>query len=149
MLVAAWISNATAWWLGASSIVMFVGTAFAAPWLVCRMPADYFSREEHPLREWSWALLARRIVLNVIGAALIIAGVVMLVVPGQGVLTILIGVACLSFRGKRKLMRWLVTRRGVLKGLNWIRHRRGYPPFTIDPHPLRLGHDAASADGQR
>jgi len=56
----------------------------------------------------------------------------MLVLPGQGVMTVLIGVALLDFPGKHRLQRWIVGRRGVLDALNWIRRKRGRPPFSLD-----------------
>ena len=128
------------WWLLGLSVVSFVGTLLLAPVIVCKLPADYFVREEPPIREWTWKHILVQFLRNVIGAALVIVGVVLLFAPGQGVLTILIGIACLNFRGKRHVMRWFLFRPGVLKGLDWIRHRGGVPPFQHDPTPLRLSH---------
>ncbi len=128
------------WWLLGLTVVSFVGTLLLAPVIVCKLPADYFVREEPPIRQWTWKHILVQLLRNVIGAALVIVGVVLLFAPGQGVLTILIGIACLNFRGKRHVMRWFLFRPGVLKGLDWIRHRGGVPPFQHDPTPLRLSH---------
>ena len=66
---------------------------------------------------------------NLIGALLLVLGVIMLFVPGQGLLTMLIGLMLMNFPGKYRLERWLVRRSGVLNSLNWLRRRRGRAPF--------------------
>ncbi len=70
---------------------------------------------------------------NILGGLLVVMGVVMLFTPGQGLLTILIGLLLLNFPGKYRLERWLVLRPGVLRGLNWLRQRRGHRPFDAPP----------------
>jgi hypothetical protein len=52
-------------------------------------------------------------------------GVAMLVLPGQGVLTIITGLLLLDFPGKYRFERWLVRRGPVLRGVNWLRDRAG------------------------
>lgn len=111
------------------SIVAFIGSMIALPYLISRMPEDYFLREE-PTRS-----PIRRLVRNLIGATLIFAGTLMLFLPGQGVLTILVGVSFLSFRKKRALQRMLAARSGVLGMMNAIRARSGLPPLLIDDQP--------------
>jgi hypothetical protein len=133
-------STAAMWWMIGGTVVMFLGTLALLPWIVCRMPEDYFVRPELPMEDWSWKTIAVRLARNFVGVILILAGIAMLVLPGQGVLTILVGLACLSFRGKRKLMRWFVYHKGVLHGLNWIRQRRNLPPFCNDTGDMGLPH---------
>ena len=53
----------------------------------------------------------------------------MLVLPGQGVLTIVIGLLLMEFPGKTRLERWLVGRPSVLEFVNRMRTRRGRPPL--------------------
>jgi hypothetical protein len=57
---------------------------------------------------------------------LVVAGLVMLVVPGQGLLTIVVGLMLLDFPGKYRLERWLATRPKVWQSINWLRRRAGY-----------------------
>ena len=52
-------------------------------------------------------------------------------VPGQGLLTIFIGVLLIDFPNKYRLERWLVTRPGVLPLLTRLRIRFGRPPFEL------------------
>ena len=124
------------WWLVAFSVVAFVGTLIAVPWMVVRIPPDYFAR-----RAWRDAKPVRRhpvvhvlfvIGRNVLGYAFIALGILMLVLPGQGLLTILAGVVLVDFPGKHRALEWLVARPTVLKSMNWIRERRGKGPLIVE-----------------
>jgi archaellum biogenesis protein FlaJ (TadC family) len=100
-----------------------------------RLPADYF-RDEYvsPLaRERRIVRWAGLIVQNAVGAVLVLLGLLLSVpgIPGQGVLTILIGVMLLSFPGKRRLERRLVSRPRVLAAINGVRARFGKPPLSL------------------
>ena len=116
------------------SLVSFVGSLVALPLILVRLPADYFS-ENHP-RTWlkehhpvlRWMALALK---NLCGAILMLGGMAMLVLPGQGVLTILIGVSLLDFPGKRALERKLVSRPLVLQTINRIRGKFNQPPLRV------------------
>jgi len=121
------------WWTFSLSLVILVGTVVLAPLVVARMPSDYFARPEpgrwsrrHPLLRG--ALWAGR---NLLGAILVVAGVAMLVLPGQGILTILIGLVVLEFPGKRDLELRLVRRPRVRRALDWIRARAKRPPLVL------------------
>jgi hypothetical protein len=121
------------WWATALSLLALLATVIGVPWVVARLPRDYFSRPARAV----WRVSAREPVLalvlgtvkNVLGAVLVLLGLVMLVTPGQGLLTLLIGLLLMNFPGKYRLERWLVCRPGVLRALNWLRRRRGEPPF--------------------
>jgi len=88
------------------------------PWLLSDGERRRFPHGCHP-----WGLG------HGIPGVLVLLGVIMLVTPGQGLLTLLIGLLLLNFPGKYRLERWLVLRPGVLRGLNWLRRRHGEPPF--------------------
>lgn len=125
-------------WLGVVSLLVFVATLFAVPWFVVRIPEDYFVEEKREPLAWSshhplirWPLL---ILKNLLGLVLLLMGIAMLVMPGQGLLTMLAGLVLLNFPGKFRLERWLVTHRPVLLSINWMRQRRGAPPLRVDLH---------------
>jgi hypothetical protein len=59
----------------------------------------------------------------------VVAGLVMLVVPGQGLLTLAVGLMLMDFPGKFRLERWLATRGPVWRSLNWLRKRARRPPL--------------------
>jgi len=121
------------------SIVSFVGSVIAIPWILIRLPQDYFC-ESHP-RTW---LKDRHPVLrlialalkNFVGWILLLGGIAMLVLPGQGLLTILIGVSLMDFPGKRAIERKLVSRPLVLQAINRIRERFDRPPLVIEEHAV-------------
>ena len=128
------IDETTIWYLAAFSIVSFIGTLLLVPVLVIRIPEDYFAEKkrhrwepwahEHPLIRWS-LLIAK----NSLGYIIIVLGIAMLVLPGQGVLTILIGIMFINFPGKYRLERWVVMRAPVLNTINKLRQRAGRAPL--------------------
>jgi hypothetical protein len=67
---------------------------------------------------------------NALGIVLVVAGLVMLIVPGQGLLTIAVGLMLIDFPGKYRLERWLATRRPVWRSINWLRKRAGRAPLS-------------------
>ena len=118
-------------WLAVISVVMFVATLLLIPVLVARIPVDYFVgqqrhdtgvRSRHPLLYWL-GLVGR----NILAVVFVLAGIAMLVLPGQGILSILIGVSMSTFPGKFALERWLVSLPKVLDGINWLREKSGKP----------------------
>jgi hypothetical protein len=120
--------------LGIFSVACFVASLVGIPFLIARVDSDYFLHP-HPLRPpggWTpWRAL-RSIAKNLVGLLLVLAGLLMLVLPGQGVLTLLVGVLLMDFPGKFALQQWLVRRRSVLRALNWMRRRAGKPPLRVD-----------------
>tara|TARA_R110001592_G_scaffold363372_1_gene686135 strand:- start:257683 stop:258096 length:414 start_codon:yes stop_codon:yes gene_type:complete len=121
------------WWASGLSLVGFVGTLIGVPWVVARLPHDYFNRAQREVwRHTSgepWYALLLGTVKNLVGALLVLLGLVMLVTPGQGLLTLLVGLLLMNFPGKYQLERWLVCRPGVMKALDWLRKRKGQAPF--------------------
>ncbi len=128
------IDQTTIWYLAVFSIVSFIGTLLLVPVLVIRIPDDYFAEKkrrhwepwahEHPVIRWS-LLMAK----NILGYIFIALGIAMLVLPGQGVLTILIGIMFINFPGKYRLERWVVMRAPVLNTINRLRRRAGRMPL--------------------
>lgn len=124
-------------WSGAFSAGAMVATLVGVPWVVGRLPRDYFLRDRRrawyripgaPVYSHTLALLK-----NLLGLVLLALGVVLLFVPGQGLLTMLVGLMLINFPGKYRAERWLVRQESVMRGLNWVRHRRGQPPFDLPP----------------
>lgn len=121
--------------VGVVSAVMFLGTLLAIPNLVARLPVDYFAGRHPPARpepRHRFLAFAWRLFRNVLGVCFILAGLAMLVLPGQGLLTLLIGVAMVDFPGKRRLEQRLVAQEHVRKGLQWLRERAGVEPLAFD-----------------
>ena len=122
-------------WLAVFSVVAFIGTLAAIPALVVRIPQDYFLHDRRPPSARSNRGFLQHLVLtglkNVIGILFVLAGVAMLVLPGQGLLTILIGLMLMNFPGKYTLQRTLISHKTVLSAVNRLRRRAGRPPIVI------------------
>ncbi len=123
------------WTLSAASLAMFVASLFIMPAIIVRIRADYFSHEQRPPTRWVNQHPAVRVVLhtlkNLLGIVLMLAGLAMLVLPGQGLLTLMIGFFLLDFPGKYRFERWLIARRAIHRPLNWLRRRAGREPLLI------------------
>lgn len=130
------------WTSFAWGVLVFVLSAVASLALVTaivvRLPANYFAPGVPAVA--AHGLLAR-IGKNLLGAALVVIGALLAIpgVPGQGVLTILIGVMLLDFPGKRRLELHFVSRPHVRRSINALRARFGRSPLVLgerDEAPL-------------
>ncbi|MEZ5537022.1 MAG: PGPGW domain-containing protein [Thiolinea sp.] len=111
-------------WIGTVSVLMFIFSLLMLPWLLSKIPVDYFKCHK-PVTTWKMLLLPRNLLRNLLGLPVLIAGIIMLVLPGQGLLTVFLGLAIMQFPGKYALERWVISRRGVLTTINWIRGKAG------------------------
>lgn len=115
------------------SVLMFFGTILIIPVILIRLPVDYFLHDEervwmagyHPILRY-----AGLTVKNTVGLIFLLAGIAMLVLPGQGLLTMVIGVSLLDFPGKRTIEHRLLTKPMVFQAMNAIRQKFGKPPFS-------------------
>src|SRR5215207_11552292 len=121
----------------ALSVVTFVLSLAVVTLVLVKLPANYFhsSHDREFLAHRHPVLRACGIfVKNLLGLLLVGAGVVMSLpgVPGQGVLTILLGIMLLDFPGKRTLETRIVSRPRVNGAVNALRARFGKPPLMLD-----------------
>jgi hypothetical protein len=105
--------------------------------ILVKLPVTYFQKD-HPRDFWTNRHPGIRylgvFVKNVLGILLVALGIVMSIpgVPGQGILTILLGIMLLDFPGKRSLENKLVSRPQVFKTINKLRHRFGKAGLVLD-----------------
>jgi hypothetical protein len=135
-----WLSD-NAWWLIVASTVMLLGGIVVSFVLAIFMPADHFMRprlrtdlaSRHPVLR-----ILARVVKNVAGAVVLVAGIVMAVpmVPGPGLLFVLLGISLMDVPGKRALTRYIVSRPLLLRPINALRARWNRPPIQL-PHEHR------------
>ena len=122
------------WMLGIASAAMLVISAMVIPYLVVRLPVDFYAENNHRRRLFQDRPILRSLFLtvkNTLGGFLLVAGIFMLVLPGQGILTILAALALLDFPGKRKLELSILHRPAILKSINWLRRRAGREPLLF------------------
>jgi hypothetical protein len=119
------------------SVVTFVGSIGVVTVVLVKLPANYFhsshDREflvhRHPILR-AVGIFAK----NLLGLVLVGFGIVMSLpgVPGQGVLTILLGIMLLDFPGKRALEARIISRPRVYNAVNALRARFEKPPLMLD-----------------
>ena len=109
------------------SLATFLGSIVAIPWVVCKMPVDYFVQ-----KQLHWVRLLALILRNCMGFVFVAACILMLVTPGQGMLTILVGLLIMSYPGKTKIERRILTVRGLRRTLNWVRKKQGCSPMIFE-----------------
>jgi len=125
--------------LASASVLLFVLSVIGLPLILARMPTDFFSRPERrrlrldERRRPFWFVVLRTL-KNALGSVLLVLGLVMLVLPGQGLITIFVALFLLDFPGKRRLQRWIVSRPAVHRTVNAIRRRTGRPPLELPQH---------------
>jgi len=123
------------WWIGILSMATFVGTLIIIPILAVRIPADYFKHEkqkpDHFYRRYSFIRILVLALKNLLGLIFIIAGLAMLFLPGQGFITILIGIMMLNFPGKFTLEQRIVQQPNVLRAVNWMRTKADRPVLEV------------------
>lgn len=122
-------------WLAVASVITFVGTIIMIPILVVRIPVDYFMRKEREALPWASRHPVIRIILligkNLLGFLFVGVGILLLALPGQGLVTIIIGILLIDFPGKFKLERWIISKKPALRSINWLRSRSNCPPLEI------------------
>jgi len=118
-------------------LVTFAISLAIVAFIMVKIPANYFRKDYSPEflsgRHPALRLLGL-LGKNVLGILLVALGIVMSLpgVPGQGILTILLGIMLLDFPGKRSLEHKLVSRPRVFKTINKLRHRFGKPSLVLD-----------------
>lgn len=125
-------------WMAAGSLATFLLSIAAIPWVLLHLPHDYFASKKRTLvrklegypvvLQWLWVVLK-----NFFGLFFLLAGLLLLLLPGQGLLTMLLGIALLNFPGKYWLERWLVTRGATLRLINRFREKHGREPLIVAP----------------
>lgn len=102
--------------------------------ILLKLPPTYLL-DDHPRRR----VPARTIALNCVGLALVGLGILTSLpgVPGQGLLTIAIGILLTDIPGKRRLGRRVLRRRGLLDHVNRLRTRFGKAPLVLEVENVR------------
>ena len=125
-------------WLTVGSLLTFVVSLATLPWLVAQIPSDYFvHRKRHPTNLKQGHPIIRMALLigkNLLGGVLLIGGLLMLFLPGQGLLTLAMGMLLLDYPGKFTLERKIAQQPRVLNSLNWLRKKTGTPPLEVESH---------------
>lgn len=123
--------------LAAISLATFLISLILIPVVVTKLPKDCFLKLQSPPKKtqsFGPGRMAMLVLRNFFGATLLLAGFAMLFLPGQGLLTMLLGILLLSIPGKARLVLFLTASHSCRHTLDWLRKKSGKPPF-IWPEP--------------
>ena len=118
-------------------LITFTGSLGLVSLILIKLPADYFC-SHYDRQIWSGRAPALRITAavgkNILGIMLIMLGIIMSLpgVPGQGLLTILLGIMLVDFPGKDRLERKLLHRPAIRNSIDKLRARFNKPPLELD-----------------
>jgi hypothetical protein len=127
-------------WLVTFSLIAFVFSAFGVSIVLLRLPVDYLSNPAPSTSPQSnWKHLLSKIGRNILGSIFLIVGTVMLLTPGQGILSIVVGLMLLDFPGKLILVRKILTKPRIFQTINRMRTTAKRPPLEphLDDSPVR------------
>lgn len=118
-------------------LISFAFSFLAIGIVMVKIPENYFSphyqQDFLPNSPWlvRWGAVIAK---NVFGVFLILLGVVLSLpgVPGQGVLTILLGLIMVDIPGKRPLEARIIKRPTILAAINDLRAKYKKPPLVMD-----------------
>ena len=122
-------------WVASISVFAFFLSLLLVPSLIRKIPEDYFLEENpkadavcesHPVLRITFLILK-----NLLGWIVLLSGILMLLTPGQGILTILIGIMMINFPGKRRLEIKLVSMKPLNRTINWMREKGDKPPLKL------------------
>ena len=112
-------------WISIGSIISFFGSLIIIPRLIINLPPDFFLKRKKSVSVKQIVVFRVTFFLlkNFLGFLLLLCGILMLFIPGQGLLTMFLGLVLLDFPGKYKLQLYCLKVRPVRRSLNWIRRK--------------------------
>jgi len=120
-------------WVAAGSIAMFVISLAAMPFIVARIPVNYFTHHgRHRMSQSNHHPVIRLLLAglkNILGAILLVAGFIMLFTPGQGILSMLFGLMIMNYPGKYRLECWIINKPMIFDTVNRMRARQDREPL--------------------
>ena len=120
-------------WLGTLSFIIFIFSLLTIKWLVALIPSDYFIKKNNSEFRSNYPIfwLVSIIIKNLVGYTLIFGGILMLVLPGQGLFTIFVGLMLSNYPGKFYIERKFIAIPSVLRAINWLRKKSNPPPIKM------------------
>ena len=105
--------------------------------ILVKLPDDHFSKSRKT-KFWAGprpAIHAAKVIGKNIGGLLLVAlGIVLSLpgVPGQGLLTVLLGIMLLDFPGRHRLEQKLLSKPSIVNTINRLRERFDKPPLQLN-----------------
>ena len=136
-LIVNWITQhqSALGWVALFSSLAFSCSLVVMPFVVIHLPHDYFARQEHPdskSNRYSLTQIFFVIGKNVIGWVLLFAGVLMLFLPGPGLLSMLLGLVFATVPGKKRMIKKILGVAAVRTVIASMREKRNKLPLILD-----------------
>jgi len=118
-------------------LVSFFANLGIVTLILVKLPADHFSKSRKT-KFWAgprpWIHAAKVIGKNIGGVLLVALGIVLSLpgVPGQGLLTVLLGIMLLDFPGRHRLEQKLLSKPSIVNSINKLRGRFGKKPLELN-----------------
>jgi len=118
-------------------LVSFFANLGIVTWILVKLPADHFSKSRKT-KFWAgprpWIHAAKVIGKNIGGLLLVALGIVLSLpgVPGQGLLTVLLGIMLLDFPGRHRLEQKLLSKPSIVNSINKLRGRFGKKALELN-----------------
>jgi hypothetical protein len=118
-------------------LVSFFANLGIVTWILVKLPADHFSKSRKT-KFWAgprpWIHAAKVIGKNIAGVLLVALGIVLSLpgVPGQGLLTVLLGIMLLDFPGRHRLEQKLLSKPSIVNSINKLRARFDKKPLELN-----------------
>jgi uncharacterized membrane protein len=123
-------------WMAVISVSTFLVTLLAVPILIIHIPEKHFLYKQRTARhnpnDAVGFRLICRILKNIAGLFFVLIGMIMLLTPGQGLLSILVGVMLMDLPGKYRVERAIIRKEKVLSTINWLRAKAHRPPLQVE-----------------
>jgi len=116
--------------LAAFSFVLLTTSLLATPWVLARLPANYFSRPP-VVKPRSARRICTSVVKTILGSIMVLTGIAMMFTPGPGLVCLIMGLTLCEFPGKHRLVKRVIRRPSVFSTLNWLRKKASKPPFVL------------------
>jgi hypothetical protein len=124
--------------LGGLSVLILVFSIAGMGWFIAQIPEDYFIHDKRRGKHWnkysSQVRIAMIIFKNIFGGIMLVGGLFLLVLPGQGLLTMIIGLFLIDYPGKFQLEQKIISIPSIFRSLNWFRAKARKPNLL---HPRK------------
>jgi hypothetical protein len=114
-------------WMTMFSVIIFFVALIITPFIVAAIPDNYFEQKKRPkpfYKPLSLNWLIKKLLKNILGITLLLSGIAMLILPGQGILTLIIGLLLIDYPGKYQLEKKILSYPIILRSINWLRRKR-------------------------
>jgi len=120
-------------WMAVASLGLLILGAILLPVVIVQLPSDLLlAEDQHQQRRfWNRSLQGRLYVIarNLLGGLFLLAGIAMLLTPGQGIVSIIVGLGMMDFPRKRAVLVQVARRERILRTINRLRRRFGREPI--------------------